>query len=262
MSNHLIRNPSVANQFYPANVIELQAQLDIFLNVKDNLKQPKAIITPHAGYIYSGAVAGKVYASLKQAKDTIKKVVLFGPAHRLGFQGIASSNVDGFLTPLGTIPIAKDLLALALEKQQVFYEERAFDGEHCLEVQLPFLQSVLNNFEIAPFVVGECLSQDVADVMTALWGNDETLIVISSDLSHFLDYDACQAKDRLTANNITNKKYNKIADDDACGRTPIKALLRLAEKNNMQLQEIDVCNSGDTAGTKDRVVGYGSWLCY
>ena len=150
----------------------------------------------------------------------------------------------------------------ALTESFVFYEERAFDGEHCLEVQLPFLQTVLDYFEIAPFIVGDCQSSDVASIIEKLWGADDTLIVISSDLSHFLDYDSCVAKDHITAQAINNLQYKDLAYNDACGRTPVKALLRVADQKHLTIQQVDLRNSGDTAGSKDRVVGYGSWLFY
>ncbi len=258
----LVRQPSVANQFYPANVLELEAQIDQYLSVDATTAIPKAIIVPHAGYIYSGGIAGQVFSNIIKVADQIKRVVLFGPAHRWGFRGVASSDVDYFLTPLGSIPVDKALQQFAVEEAGVLLEERAFDGEHCLEVQLPFLQKTLNDFKILPLIIGDCESDKVVSLMEALWGEEDTLIVISSDLSHFLDYDHCVAKDRRTADAINEKKYQTLDYHDACGRTGVKAVLKIAQEKQLTVEEVAICNSGDTAGNKERVVGYGGWLIY
>lgn len=256
----LIRNPSVAGQFYPADPVQLQAMVHQYLVDEAVASKPKAIIAPHAGYIYSGEVAGKVYSCLKKFQTDIQRVILFGPAHRLAFQGIATSKVDFFKTPLANIAIDKQFIELAIESHLVSYHDAAFNGEHCLEVQLPFLQSVLQNFTIAPFLVSDCASQQVAKLIQLLWQEQNTLIVISSDLSHFLPYQQCVVKDQQTAQAIKHMRYQDLHYDDACGRTPIQGLLRVIEDKGWFIQEIARNNSGDTEGSRDRVVGYGGWV--
>ena len=258
----LLRNPSVANQFYPGDANELHTMLNSYIADPEANIRPKAIIAPHAGYIYSGIVAGKTYSYLKSLRQVIKKVTLFGPAHRFGFNGIATSGVDFFATPLGNIPVSKTLIEKSHTLDFVHHEERAFNGEHCLEVQLPFLQTFLQQFEIAPFIISNCSSDKVAMLMEMLWGDQQTLIVISSDLSHFLNYEDCVKKDRITAKHIMQFQYDKLDYSEACGRTPIQGLLRVAQKKQMQIKQISVINSGDTAGDKQHVVGYGGWLLY
>jgi len=235
--------------------------VDGFLkSVETTAPAPKAIIVPHAGYIYSGPVAASAYARLHSVQDTIKRVVLLGPAHRVAVYGLATVNTDGFDTPLGTIPVDQQAIDQALTLPQVSVSDIAHQQEHSLEVHLPFLQTCLNSFTLAPFVVGEASESEVAEVLELLWGGKETLIVISSDLSHFHDYETACAMDKKTSQAIVNLQPEAIGYDDACGRNPIKGLLHLARQHHYSVQMIDLKNSGDTADSKDQVVGYGSYV--
>lgn len=261
------RPPAVAGAFYPGSPDELNAVVSSFLStaeaaVPDGAPVPKAIIAPHAGYVYSGAAAASVYARLKPAAETISRVILLGPCHRVPVRGLAMPSVDFFKTPLGDIPIdGKAALAIAdLPQVQVFDATHA--QEHSLEVHLPFLQAVLGNFKLLPLVVGDVPPSEIAQVLDMLWGGPETLIVISSDLSHFLDYDSARQLDGKTCEAIENLSPDDIGHDQACGRFPVKGLLALAKRRGLQVETLELCNSGDTAGTKDRVVGYGSWAFY
>jgi AmmeMemoRadiSam system protein B/AmmeMemoRadiSam system protein A len=247
--------------FYPGNPVELRHMLSEMLDsVDDTEPVPKAIIAPHAGYIYSGTVAATAYARLKPAHDKIKRVILMGPTHRVAVRGLATVSVDGFDTPLGSIPLDRPAIEKALELPQVGLSDVAHAQEHSLEVHLPFLQTCLDDFKLVPFAVGEATAQEVAEVLELLWGGPETLIVISSDLSHFLDYDSATSKDHKTSKAIEELRYEDLAYDDACGRNPVKGLLFLARKHHYSVQNIDLRNSGDTAGPRDSVVGYGSYV--
>lgn len=258
-----IRPAAVAGMFYPDQASELQNMLDQMLNnAETDLPAPKALIAPHAGYIYSGQAAADVYARLKNSKDKIKKVVLLGPAHRVAFRGIAGSDADYFVTPLGTIPLDYELMHKAFEIEGVAPFDAAHTQEHSLEVQLPFLQTVLGDFTLAPFVVGDASQELTASLLEALWGGDETLIVISSDLSHFLDYNSACQRDSQTAHNIETFHGERLGPHDACGYGGIRGLLQVARQKNMSIERVTLCNSGDTAGDKSRVVGYVSYALH
>lgn len=223
---------------------------------------PKAVIVPHAGYIYSGQVAANVYAQLKNASDKINKVVLIGPAHCVPFHGIAGTDADYFATPLGSIPIDKSLMEKAFTLEGVKAFAAAHAQEHSLEVQLPFLQSVLGDFTLAPFVIGDASQSLTAELLETLWGGDDTLIVISSDLSHFHNYDTACKCDLQTAEHIEHFAGELIGPHDACGYAGIRGLLQVAKDKNMSIERIALCNSGDTAGDKNRVVGYASYALH
>ena len=255
------RQPAVAGSFYPANPKQLQQMLTQYLNdAETNAKVPKAIIAPHAGYIYSGAIAASAYTRLKAAHAQIKRVVLIGPSHRVGFQGLAVSQADTFITPLGNIPVDTQAVKTITQFPFVQYIEQAHSQEHSLEVQLPFLQAVLDDFSIVPIVAGDATPEQVSQVLTALWGGNETLIVISSDLSHYHDYATAQHLDKVTSTAIENLQYEKLNFESACGRVPVSGLLKLARDNSLTVKNIDLRNSGDTAGDKQRVVGYGAYI--
>lgn len=259
MSN--IRAPCVAGYFYPADPKELAVTVQSLLDSTPTptVPAPKAIISPHAGYIYSGPIAATIYKTLLPIKDQIKRVVLLGPAHRLGFLGIAVTHADAFATPLGTIPIDTASIASIQNLPGVQVLEQAYDMEHSLEVQLPFLQSILTSFTLVPCVVGDANPNDVANLLEHLWGDEHTLIVISSDLSHYHDYATAQKIDAQTTAAIVNLASEQIADHQACGRLPVKGLLLAAAKMHLHAQVLDQRNSGDTAGDKNRVVGYGAY---
>jgi len=261
-----IRRPAVAGMFYPRSAPELSAAVGAFMDhVAESGSStpkaiPKAIIVPHAGYQYSGAVAAAAYGRLKPARDVITRVVLLGPCHRVAVRGLAAPSVDAFATPLGDIPLDHDAITTISTLPQVTEFDPTHAEEHSLEVQLPFLQEVLDNFTLVPLVVGDATNAEVAAVLDALWGGDETLIVISSDLSHYLDYDTARETDRRTCDAIEHLDPDSIGSDQACGRVPLKGLLTVAAKRQMRVETVDLRNSGDTAGTKDRVVGYGAWV--
>ena len=256
-----VRPAAVAGQFYPGDTKELDAAVQFYLS---NASQktgpvPKAIIAPHAGFIYSGPMAAEAYATLQPARETITRVILLGPCHRVALQGLGLPSVDSFQTPLGDIPIDKAAAAQILDLPQVQIFDATHELEHSLEVHLPFLQVVLDEFTLVPLVVGSASAEQVAQVLDQLWGGPETAIVISSDLSHYLEYGTAQQMDNNTSRAIENLDYADIGRDQACGRIPISGLLALAKHRGMEVKTLGVCNSGDTAGTKDKVVGYGSW---
>jgi AmmeMemoRadiSam system protein B len=256
-----IREAAVAGSFYPADPVELQAQLDELLAAATlSLPPPKAIIAPHAGYIYSGPVAASAYASLVPLAGQITRVVLLGPAHRKAFSGLAAPASTVFKTPLGSIELDSESIRRVLLLPQVHTDEEAHRLEHSLEVHLPFLQRVLQDFTLVPLVVGDASAQAVSEVIQQLWGGRETLLVISSDLSHFLDYDSARVRDATTSRAIEKLAYEDIGYHDACGRNPVNGLLYYARHHDLNIKTIDLRNSGDTAGSRDQVVGYGTWL--
>ena len=255
-----IRTPAVAGTFYPAIAHKLQNMVQNFLTEAKNGPAAKAIIAPHAGYVYSGPIAASVYTRLLSVRDTITKVVLLGPSHQVPMFGLAASSMQQFATPLGNVPLDRQAIDAILPLPQVTTLDQAHAYEHSLEVQLPFLQEVLTEFSLIPLVVGEATPQQIGAVLEKLWGDAKTLIVISSDLSHYLNYSSAQKMDKLTSATIENMNSENIQSDWACGHNPINGLLHVARKKGMQAQTIDLRNSGDTAGSKDRVVGYGAYV--
>jgi len=258
-----VRQPAVAGSFYHAQKQLLAAAVQTLLeqarpNSKAIERSPKAIIVPHAGYIYSGPVAASAYASLTAQRDKINRVVLLGPVHRVAVAGLALPGVDEFATPLGNVPIDAEAVAAIENMPQVVVSTAAHAPEHSLEVQLPFLQSVLGDFKLLPLAVGDATSEDVAQALNKLWGGEETLIVISSDLSHFHPYNTAQALDTQTAREILNLQ-NTLSHEQACGGTPVNGLLLAARQHHLQPHLLELCNSGDTAGDKNRVVGYAAF---
>ena len=257
----LIREPAVAGQFYPGNASELGNTIRVFfeeLEVPDG-PAPKALIVPHAGYIYSGPIAATAYARLRPYREQYTRVILLGPCHRVAVRGLALSGAEAFRTPLGDVPLDKDAIA-GLTMPQVKVFDASHELEHSLEVHLPFLQTVIESFSLVPLVVGDATPETVAEVIDALWGGPETLIVISSDLSHYLSYDEARRSDTATCQAIENLQTHSIDHHGACGATPIGGLLISAKRRGMQVSTLDLRNSGDTAGGRDQVVGYGSWL--
>lgn len=257
----LIRQPAVAGTFYPADSEKLQTMLSTYISAaKSSDKIPKAMIVPHAGYIYSGEIAASAYARLKAGADTIKRVVILGPSHRVGFKGLAVSHAEFFNTPLGKIPLDMKAIEKLLALPFVKYIDEAHYLEHSLEVQLPFLQTVLTEFKIIPIVAGEADAEQVSDVIELFYDDPETLIVISSDLSHYHDYDTANRLDKETNRKIEALEYQELDYSEACGRVVVKGLLALARKKLFSVKNIDLRNSGDTAGDKKRVVGYGAYI--
>ncbi len=255
-----IRAAAVAGQFYPGKAEELAGSVDDLLAEADTSEScPKAIIAPHAGYIYSGPIAASIYARVRNAADTISRVILLGPSHRVGFNGIALSSADVYRTPLGDVAIDKASVQRLADLPNTGFLDEAHVPEHSLEVHLPFLQRTLGDFTLVPLVVGQAEPVDVARVLETLWGGEETLIVISSDLSHHEAYDMATAKDRATCKQIESLQTN-ISGDQACGCKPINGLLHLAKKKGLTVTTIDYRNSGDTAGPRNSVVGYGAYV--
>jgi AmmeMemoRadiSam system protein B len=219
----------------------------------------KALVVPHAGYVYSGPVAASAYALLASLRDRIRRVVLLGPSHRVGFEGLAASSADAFETPLGRVEIDAEAVERALLLPQVRRLDAAHAQEHSLEVQLPFLQRVLSDFRLVPLVVGDATPAEVAEVIETLWGGAETLLVVSSDLSHYLPYEQAKALDRATTQAIENLDPEAIGEDQACGRLPVQGLLLAARRHGLHARTLDLRSSGDTAGSRDAVVGYGAY---
>lgn len=259
-----IRLPAVSGTFYPADAQELRRMVRKFLQQVTHppVLTPKAIIVPHAGYVYSGPIAASVYAKLVPVREVIKKVVLLGPAHTLPLRGLAATTAESFATPLGHVPIDHPAIESILSLPQVVLLEEAHKREHSLEVQLPFLQEVLSDFKIIPLVVGETSPQHVSEVLEKLWGGPETLIVVSSDLSHYQDYQTAQYMDKLTSQAIEGLRPQDIHHKHACGHSPVNGLLYLAKAKGMQAKTIDLRNSGDTMGSKHQVVGYGAYALH
>ncbi len=253
-----IRAPAVAGAFYPGDAGELAAMVDAMLAAAAPPAlpcTPKALIAPHAGYIYSGPIAASTYALLMSQKECIRRVVLAGPVHRVPVRGLALPGTAAFATPLGTIALDTESMQRISALPQVTLSDAAHAWEHSLEVQLPFLQKVLDTFLLVPLAVGDADTDEVAEVLTALWGGTDTLIVISSDLSHYLPYEDARHVDEITTQSILTLRY-PLRHDQACGATPINGLLCCAKQRAMIPHLIDLRNSGDTAGDKAQVVGY------
>ena len=260
-----VRPPAVAGSFYSAQAPELARDVGTLLAAAESAAigkpVPKAIIAPHAGYIYSGPIAATIYARLKTMRGRVSRVVLLGPVHRVPFRGLALPGVSAMATPLGTINIDSEAVALIAQLPQICVSAAAHAQEHSLEVHLPFLQAVLGDFSLVPLAVGNASADEVAQVLDVLWGGAETLIVVSSDMSHFLSYNEAQAIDRATAQAILDPRSD-ISHTQACGGTPVNGLTCLARRRGLQPELLDLRNSGDTAGDRNRVVGYASFAFY
>ncbi len=253
-----IRPAAVAGMFYPENPRILHQEVQAYLDdAKHHRLTPKALIVPHAGYIYSGEIAAAAYATLQSSAPQISRVILLGPAHRVAVRGMALPGSDAFATPLGSVMIDAEALQIASNIPHVIISEAAHAMEHSLEVQLPFLQIVLGEFKLLPVLVGSATPNEVAYLLECLWGGEETLIVISSDLSHYLSYQAAKITDEKTVQSILNFEQ-PISHERACGGTPISGLMLAARKHGLTPHLLDLRNSGDTAGSRDRVVGYAS----
>lgn len=260
-SNYKIMEPQVAGTFYPDNPQILANAVDQLLQSAPAPKMiPKALIAPHAGYAYSGQVAARAYNSLGQKVSGIRKVVLFGPPHRKAVNGIAIPSHQMLSTPLGPVPIDLDAMEKLRKLDFVHEDDSPFEGEHGLEVHLPFLQRTMENFEVIPALVGQTTPEQAAQALEAVWGGDDTLIVISSDLSHFYNYETAQKLDNAATAAIESLRVDQLKDEQACGRHAVKGLMVEAAKRNLRATAIDIRNSGDTHGNKERVVGYGSYV--
>lgn len=253
------RHAAVAGLFYPRDSAALERTvMELLAAAPAGNVHAKAIIAPHAGYPYSGPTAAHAYRLLEGRRDRIRKVVLIGPAHRVYLRGMALPSVDAFATPLGDVPIDLDGVELALAEPATQVSDEAHALEHSLEVHLPFLQAVLDDFRLVPIVVGECPADEVAAVLEALWGGEETVIVASSDLSHFHAYADAQAIDAQTTERIEARETS-LKGEEACGAYALNGLLLAAQAHDLQVRTLDIRNSGDTAGDQHRVVGYGAY---
>ncbi|KXB28978.1 extradiol dioxygenase [Dechloromonas denitrificans] len=256
----ITRPPAVAGTFYPGTPSVLAATVDQLLAdaTPTVTAQPKALIVPHAGYIYSGSTAAMAYAALKPWREQIRRVILLGPTHRVAVDGLALPKVEFFSTPLGNIRLDLEAIARLAELPQISFSDTAHAWEHSLEVHLPFLQRVLADFTLVPLAVGHASPRAVGEVLDLLWGGPETLIVVSSDLSHFLPYASARQVDHDTCQHILQLDTH-IRPEQACGAYPANGLLLAARQRGLVPQLIHLCNSGDTAGDKERVVGYAAF---
>jgi len=253
-----VRAPAVAGLFYPADPRQLARDVQALLALaQPHGLNPKALIVPHAGYIYSGAIAATAYAMLKPIAAHIRRVVLLGPTHRVAVRGLALPGADAFDTPLGRVMLDAEAARSIAHLPQVSVSPQAHALEHSLEVHLPFLQSVLPDFRLLPLAVGMATPEEVAEVLEMLWGGDETLIVVSSDLSHYLPYASAQRTDKQTMQSILQLRQ-PIDHEQACGGTPINGLILCARRHRLIPHLLDLRNSGDTAGSRDQVVGYAA----
>jgi MEMO1 family protein len=259
------RHPAVAGLFYPEEAAALRRQVQTLLTgarrfAGDETRTPKALVAPHAGYVYSGPVAASAYVQIARCAETIHRVVLLGPAHRVAFRGLAFPAADRLLTPLGAVDVDREALGKVSDLPQVRPLDQAFEGEHCLEVQLPFLQTLLTSFRVVPLLVGAAEPAEVAQAIDRLWGGPETLILVSSDLSHYLDYDTAARLDAKTTRAIERLESEALDHRAACGATPLRGLLLEARRRGLSATMVDLRSSGDTAGAHDRVVGYGAYV--
>ena len=251
--------------FYPRDAGELEREVAELIDGVENLAprfgHPKALIVPHAGYIYSGPVAARAYDELAAARGVVKRVVLLGPVHRVPVRGLALPGVEAFDTPLGRIPVDAEAVRMLAPFRQVVTSPAAHAMEHSLEVQLPFLQKMLGQFSLLPLAVGDARAQEVVEVIERLWGGPETLFVISTDLSHYHGYEDARRIDRATLSRITAFDTD-INHEEACGATPLNGFLAAARSRGLSIRLVGACNSGDTAGGRDRVVGYAAFSLY
>ncbi len=263
MNPGAVRPAALAGAFYPARADQLAGMADAYLAAAPDspLPVPKAVIAPHAGFVYSGPIAARAYARLRPGRHAIRRVVLLCPNHRVALRGLAAPTVQAFGTPLGDVALDRPALAGLVDAGLAQWSDQAHAGEHAIEVHLPFLQRTLDDFALVPLVVGEAPPDQVARALDALWGGPETLILISSDLSHFHGYDEARQRDERTAAAIERLDIPALLAerDSACGRHAIAGLLVQARHRELACLRLDLRNSGDTEGDADRVVGYGAW---
>ncbi|MCS3903498.1 AmmeMemoRadiSam system protein B [Methylohalomonas lacus] len=263
-SNH-VREPAVAGLFYPGTATELRASVERCLaQIPGDAATPqaKAIIAPHAGYVFSGTVAARAYAGWRDLGDPISRVVVLGPSHRVYLRGMALPASSAFITPLGRVDIDRELAERVRTMPDVVIDDTPHAAEHSIEVQLPFLQTLFRNFELLPVVVGDARATSVARLLEQVWGGPETRIVISTDLSHYQNYTAANAIDSATSAAIRTLQYEAIGPEQACGCMPLRGLLYYAREHGLRIDELARCNSGDTAGPRDQVVGYAAYALH
>ncbi|TWT79606.1 hypothetical protein CA13_10100 [Planctomycetes bacterium CA13] len=263
-----IRQSAVAGVFYPENPVSLRECVSQHISAGQQThapisSRPKALIVPHAGYEYSGPIAGTAYAQLLPIADSIERVVLLGPSHHVGFSGLATSGANYFETPLGDVPIDTERVEDLQSLPEVTLLDEAHASEHSLEVQLPFLQVALpNSFKLIPLVVGMATTKQIAEVIDFTWGGPETLFVVSSDLSHYKDYATAQKIDLQTTKMIESLQFDELSGERACGFAGIQGLLNIAKHLGLRVTTLDLRNSGDTSIRHDHVVGYGAYVVH
>lgn len=259
-----VRRSAVAGSFYPDDPLELAQMIDGFLQAvppSSEAAPPVALVVPHAGYVYSGPVAAAAYARLVPWRAWIRRVMVVGPAHRLPVRGLALSSASGFATPLGVVPVDTDAVAALLSRPSVYIDDLAHGPEHCIEVHLPFLQRALgSDWSLVPALAADIAAESLADVLSLVWGAPDTLVIVSTDLSHYHPIDVARTLDQRTAAAIVTRSWEEIGREHACGAVPLRAALELARRGRHHVEALDVRTSGDTAGTPDRVVGYGSFV--
>ncbi|MFH0940053.1 MAG: AmmeMemoRadiSam system protein B [Planctomycetota bacterium] len=265
-----IRRPAVAGSFYPSDPDQLTVAISQYLkNAPQGSTSASAFILPHAGYMYSGSVAASAYAQMNRIRDQVSRVVLLGPAHRMPIHGLAASGADRWATPLGEVAVNRAAIEELAQLPFVSINDAAHEFEHCLEVHLPFLQSLLPDvnssdgepkWTMVPLIGGEVTASQVCKVIEMLWNPPQTMVIVSSDLSHFLDYNSARKMDAQTARAIETLHPDDIRSEQACGGILIKGLLQFAAQHNLRPKTIDLRNSGDTVGPRDCVVGYGTFV--
>jgi len=259
----MLIEPDCIGTFFPRDAQALRAQVAKHLQAAPATLspcRPKAIIVPHAGYDYSGPVAASAYACLAGRSEAIRRVVLLGTCHVVREAGLITTSADEFATPLGRVPVDKQAVELAAQLTQVTVLDEAHRADHALAVQLPWLQVTLQEFRVAPFLVAKCEPSEMAEVIELLWGGAETLIVVSSDLSHYLSYEEAQKRDRKTTAAIERLDATRLDRDSACGHRAISGLLSVARNHHARAVAVDIRNSADTMGDRSRVVGYGAFV--
>lgn len=257
------RREAVSGMFYEADPGRLRQHVDALLAGVSpaTTATPRGLIVPHAGYRYSGSTAAAAYGCLASAAGKIQRVALLGPAHRVYLQGMALPSDDAFATPLGSVPLDRGAMKQIASLPGVCVSDEAHRQEHSLEVQLPFLQQVLGDFELVPIVVGHCPPRQVADVIDALWAMANTLLVVSTDLSHFHDYTTASRIDTATCERLLAREPD-LNGEQACGAAVLNGLMRSRQMQSLDITLLQRCNSGDTAGDRERVVGYGAFLLH
>jgi hypothetical protein len=261
MTTEGVRPAAVAGLFYPAGAAELAEAVRACLRAAPSEAgaPPWALIVPHAGYVYSGPIAGTAYARLAALRGRVRRVVLIGPSHHVAFRGLAVPSAAAFATPLGDVPVDRAALRRLLALPQVVERDDAHAREHSLEVQLPFLQEVLGSFDLVPLAAGEASAEEVAEVLELLADEPGTLVVVSTDLSHYHDYATARRLDAATSRAIEELRPDALGWESACGRVGLGGLLLLARRRGLEARTLDLRSSGDTAGGRDRVVGYGAY---
>lgn len=263
-----VRHPAVAGRFYPGQPADLRVSVRRFVEMGQHQHPPlasrlKAIIVPHAGYDFSGPVAGTAYAQLSRIADSVTRVILLGPAHFVRFAGMAVSDADLFETPLGEVSVDSESVQRLLQLPQVCSLDEAHACEHSLEVQLPFLQETLGtDYALTPVAVGKASVEEVVEALEEVWGGPETVLVVSSDLSHYHDHATATRIDRETTSLIERLRWEELNGKRACGYAVLRGLLEIAKRRGLKVTTLDVRNSGDTAGPRDHVVGYGAYAIH